>query len=435
MEASFSESIYPMNFRQKDARILGEHLRLRHSVELVGMKHVGISNFLNFFLYHKGIVKEYIHPEEGHMFIAVDLNDLVEREIFPLWALTFKRLVDKVEQFENFKESDERRISSMFLNSIQSRNIFLTIENLREAIKIIVENNINPTIFFIRFDRLKDTVNEEFLSNLEGLRDATAQKLAFVFTSFRSLDDLAPEIFSRKSLSVFSHLMYMKCAEPADMKIIFETFEKKYHVKPSKEQLEALIKICAGHVQYLQLSLIILNQKMAKDKHIPPEKLVNTITSDERINLISEEIWDSLLEKEQDVVQKIYLGEKLSAEDEERSDYLIEIGLVQNGDKFHLFSPLFAHFLKKHIASGGGYRADLTKKENSLFKLLLENIGEICERDTIIEKVWSEYSDLSVSDWTIDQLVARLRTKLKQQNSSYTIKTIRTRGYRMLEES
>lgn len=70
-----------------------------------------------------------------------------------------------------------------------------------------------------------------------------------------------------------------------------------------------------------------------------------------------------------------------------------------------------------------------------LFNLLAENRGEVCEREQIIKTVWPEYEEVGVSDWTIDRLVARLRTKLKSQKNNYAIKTVRTRGYRLIEES
>jgi hypothetical protein len=436
MESQFSESSYPLTFRESDSRVLGEHLRLRHSVELVGIKHVGISNFLRFFLFHKDIVKTYISEFEKHMFIPVDLNDLVEKEIFAFWVLTFKRLVDTVEVSETMSNADKGLIASMFLNSIQSRNFFLTIENLRESIKIIIKNGIFPTIFFIRFDRIKDAVSEEFLANLQGLSDATAQKLSYVFTSFRPLDDLSPEVFSRKSLSVFSHLMYIKGAKDADMKVIFESLEKKYNLAPSREVLSRIIETCAGHVQYLQISLIVLNNLLTAGKKTDPKSLFSTIVRDERVGLISEEIWDSLQEEEKYIVKKIYNGESPFAEEEEAGSYLWETGLVlRDGENLKIFSPYFEFFIRRLIKKGEDDAVDFSKKENMLFNLLLENLGEICEREVIIETVWPEYDDLGVSDWTIDQLVARLRSKLKKQGSQYLIKTVRTRGYRMVEES
>ena len=70
-------------------------------------------------------------------------------------------------------------------------------------------------------------------------------------------------------------------------------------------------------------------------------------------------------------------------------------------------------------------------KENLLFELLKVQIGNICDRDTIISKVWPEYQEFGVSDWAIDRLVARVRVKLREQDSPYEIVTVRTRGYKM----
>jgi len=85
-----TEALYPISFRQKDAGALGNQLKNRNSVVLIGMKRVGISNFLRFFLNHKEIAKTYIADGAAHLLIPVDLNDLVEREVFPFWILTLK---------------------------------------------------------------------------------------------------------------------------------------------------------------------------------------------------------------------------------------------------------------------------------------------------------------------------------------------------------
>ncbi|MEK9178445.1 MAG: hypothetical protein AAB801_01545, partial [Patescibacteria group bacterium] len=76
------ESLYPLDFRKEDSERLGALLSQRRSVALVGMKRVGISNFLRFFLNHRDIAKTYLRGG-NHFFIPVDLNDLVERETFP----------------------------------------------------------------------------------------------------------------------------------------------------------------------------------------------------------------------------------------------------------------------------------------------------------------------------------------------------------------
>src|SRR5690242_9453304 len=97
MDISITEMQYPLEFREKDAKALGTFLMHRQSVQLIGMKRVGISNFLRFFLFHKDIKRQYLPQDGKNLFIPVDLNNLIERELFPFWRLTFKRIVDAVE--------------------------------------------------------------------------------------------------------------------------------------------------------------------------------------------------------------------------------------------------------------------------------------------------------------------------------------------------
>jgi len=66
--------------------------------------------------------------------------------------------------------------------------------------------------------------------------------------------------------------------------------------------------------------------------------------------------------------------------------------------------------------------------------MLKKNMGNICDRDAIIYNVWPEYSESGISDWAIDRLVARVRKKLKRMNSEFSIKTIRTRGFMLIEK-
>src|SRR3989338_10894685 len=119
------EALYPISFRKSDAQKLGQHLKDRNSVVLIGIKRVGISNFLRFFLNHKEIAKKYIADGNSHLFIPVDLNDLVEREVFPFWILTLKRILDSAEK-SDLKEHTKKYIERLFLDCMQSKDTFLT---------------------------------------------------------------------------------------------------------------------------------------------------------------------------------------------------------------------------------------------------------------------------------------------------------------------
>ncbi|HLL60227.1 MAG TPA: helix-turn-helix domain-containing protein, partial [Candidatus Nitrosocosmicus sp.] len=242
-------------------------------------------------------------------------------------------------------------------------------------------------------------------------------------------------VFEKKYLSIFSHVSYIKPAKEKDMKIIFDTFAKRYNIVPRNDLIDAIIEFSGGHVQYMHLALIILNEKV-KDKNIDIEDLFNLFINDERVTTQSEEIWESLDANSKQVLHKICENEKIDEESKLKAKYLFDVGLCATSEKqINVFSPYFAHYIKQVYKNGNGKEKsiELSKKENSLFVLLLDNLNEVMERDKIISAVWPEYEELGVSDWTIDRLIARLRTKLSQQKNNYNIVTIKTRGFKMVE--
>jgi len=429
MDPHVTEASYPISFRHEEAKKLGEYIKQRQSVSLVGMKRVGISNFLRFFLNHKEIVTTYISTDQKHLFIPVDLNDLIEREIYPFWTLVLKRIVDASEA-STLSDESKKKINALFLTSIQSQDLFLLIDSIRRALSLIAENDIFPTLFFLRFDRLKDAFNPSFFDNLEGLRDATHERASYVFTSFRSLDSLFPDVKNR--LTVFAQVMAVRPANDEDMDIIYDSYKKRYNFELSSELEKALFRVVNGNVQYLQLALIILNEKK-EQKISSKQKLLEVLLNDERITLESEELWESLTKEEKQVLLPVAKGQGVHSDEKAKAMYLWDTGFIWEGEKSPtVFSPLLEHYLlSKDKEDKKPQLVDLTRKEHLLFRLLESQVGEICEREKIIEVVWPEYQEFGVSDWAIDRLVARVRVKLRQQNSPYEIVTVRTRGYKL----
>ncbi|KKR76691.1 MAG: hypothetical protein UU21_C0005G0017 [Candidatus Levybacteria bacterium GW2011_GWA2_40_8] len=416
---------YPLDFRSTDAEKLGILLSNRRSVALVGMKRVGISNFLRFFLYHKDIAKTYLRGDK-HFFISVDLNDLVERETFPFWVLTLKRIADATET-SGLSPSIKKKISDYFLDSIQSQDLFLTIDCVRKSLLALADAGFLPSIFFLRFDRMKDSLSPEFLANLEGLIDASHQKVCFVFTSLRPLHDLSPNVFNKQTVSVFADTLYIKPASSSNTKVVFDTNLKTHPLKLSEETRNDLLSLVDGYIQYLQFAMISLGETETVPK--TKNELFEFLTKDERMAMQSEELWESLKESEQKTLLKS-LDEKLSKKDLEDVGYLVNTGFLTEEHK--IFSALFEEYLKsKKGERKESVSLDLTKKELALLNFLEKNKDQVCEREQIIEAVWPEAEELGVTDWAIDRLVARLRVKLKNQESGKEIVTVKTRGYKL----
>ncbi len=430
MNYQIIETTYPFEFRKNEAKKLGNFINNRRSVVLTGMKRVGISNFLRFFLYHPGISKKYLDGRK-HVFIPVDLNDLVEREIYPFWVLTFKRIADSVEKSE-LPPNIKKQIEAYFLDSIQSQDLFLTIENLRKSLVYLTENGFLPTIFFLRFDRIKEAITHDFFANFQGLIDATHGKLSYVFTSERALDVLVPEVFTKQSVLVFADNLYIKPAEKQDTKIIFESSIKTNKLKFDSETSKELLKFVDGHTQYLLYGLISLSENL---NSITKKDLFNFLKNDERISLQSEELWESLYPEEQEILLKVFNKEKLNQSEIKNAKYLINTGFF-NLETFEIFSPIFESYVgaKSEEKKKEKNATELSKKEHALLSYLEINKDKVCEREEIIENVWPEAESFGVTDWAIDRLIARLRAKMANLNKNYEIVTIKTRGYKLTEK-
>ncbi len=425
MESRIEEVVYPLSFRKKDAESLGLYIKNRNSVVLVGMKRVGISNFLRFFLNKQGIAKRYIGDNKNHLFIPVDLNDLVERELYPFWVLTLKRIEDNV-MASNVSEETKRYIEALFLDSIQSQDLFLTIDSIRKSLVKLVGEDVSPTIFFLRFDRMQNVVTPEFFANLQGLIDASHKNLSYVITSVRSLESLSPDVFTRASVSVFARTMYIAPSRKEDSIIVFDEICRRYNLNFPENIKSKVLELVDGYTQYLQFSLSYLHEKK---NGFSAQNIEDELFFDERIALQSEELWESLSSEEQDVLLRFIKNKQIGPDEKDRANYLWNTGILS---EVGVFSRLFERYLQnKGEVAKDSTRHELSKKEHLLLKILEENRGALCEREKIIECVWPEAAAYGVSDWAVDRLVARLRGKLKNSHSDYEIVTVKTRGYKL----
>src|SRR5258708_5653971 len=256
------EAHYPLAFRAADAQTLGQHLRQHNSVSLIGMKRVGISNFSRFFLNHHKGPSTYIQGGQ-HRFIVVDLNDLVEKTLYAFWMLTLKRVVDTIE-VGKFSDEIKQQSRATFAQSIQLSDFFFTLESVHKLIRLVVAQDQYVTLFFLRFDRLQDAITPEFFANIQGLKDS-GKHLSYVFTSYRPLHEMVPGVFTRAALSGFCEEMYLKPANPEDMKVILSTFRSRYDLKLKPAVEQKVLELSGGHAHYLHLSLIKLKNENGDD--------------------------------------------------------------------------------------------------------------------------------------------------------------------------
>lgn len=414
----YIENSYQENFRKNEIKELTSQLDFRRSVIIMGMKRVGISYFLKYFVNN-------VTRTKNHIYVSVDLNELFEKSLLAFWRLTLKRFVDQIKASVN-EDNLKKEAENHFAQAIQSGDLFLTIEAIRSCLSLLDSGKYQTTIFFIRFDRLKGIFSSQFYSNIENLMFSTGGSLAYVVTSDRELNDIAPKIFDKSSTSFFFKPIYLKPANKKDSKSIFSSLKNKYFLELDNEVEDLLLDLSAGHFQYLQISFAIITEL---NKKLKLEELKQKILKDERIILQSEELFTSLNSVEKDTLIKAVSKQKFERTSE--NEYLWKTEILN--EKNEVFSPLLQHYIQDFVITKESKpTVELTKKENLLYKLLSKKMGELVERDAVVNEVWPEYKEYGVSDWSIDKLIARLRKKLKIIAPNYTIQTIKTRGFRLV---
>ncbi len=400
-------------------------LEQRKSVAFIGMKRVGINAFLRQYLRRRkneGVLRvgaAHTAPRPP-LLIPIDLNNLVERNLYALWTLTLKTLLDSVhEHLEN--QSVREQSEALFTQSIQLRDVFFATHAVQRLLDHLSENGRPVTLFFLRFDRLQQVITNEFIFNLHGLKDRLPS-LSYVVTSYRPLHELVPHVFPQSSAQSFFAQQFILPLNQEEQESFLPRLHKAHEVSCSPQVMQELKRLCGGHVQYLQLATLHL--KNTPDLWEEAARLETSLRTDENIMLLSEEIFTSLTADEQKYLKN------LSQSNELAPDYLQQSGILNaQGD---IFSPLFFWSIHHSMRTNKKDLSEFTKKEQRFFDCLLGEKGNLVTRNAIIEAVWQEESELGVSDWAVDRLAARVRRKLLAQRSPYQLQTVVSRGYKLL---
>lgn len=96
-----------------------------------------------------------------------------------------------------------------------------------------------------------------------------------------------------------------------------------------------------------------------------------------------------------------------------------------NGKANYFDVPVYNTFLNGLTAN-----SELTGLENKAFQFFSALKGEVVERDALITAIWGENGSLDISDHALDQLIYRLKNKVK---SKAKIITLKGRGYKLIQ--
>jgi OmpR family two-component system response regulator YxdJ len=94
----------------------------------------------------------------------------------------------------------------------------------------------------------------------------------------------------------------------------------------------------------------------------------------------------------------------------------------------HLGLSLYPERMELHL---NGRSIALTRKESLLVETLLERCGRLVGRETLLERLWDDYT--YVDDNALSVNITRVRKKLAELGIEEALETVRGTGYRLMD--
>jgi DNA-binding winged helix-turn-helix (wHTH) protein len=273
-------------------------------------------------------------------------------------------------------------------------------------------------------------LDRPFFNLLRALRDSYKYRLTYLLATRRPLKVLAePEKFREFDDLFVANQIWLNPLSESDARWTVHRFEERHNQTFDDQSINALLTLSGHHP-----GLLVALASAWQDE----EQIEEAVWTDHpRVVRECELLWGDLPETLRSAAYDSPITDRT----------LHEAGVAVGGN---LFSPVFELFvrnlqgteLRLDPSTGeifrGGVRLDvaLTPKEHELLAHMLEHQNVICEKDDLIQAVWTEDKvfDQGVRDDSLAQLVRRLRVKIEPDPSTPSfLLTIPGRGYRLIQ--
>jgi hypothetical protein len=302
------------------------------------------------------------------------------------------------------------KVKALHATTHEELNIFLS----------EIENDISPLLIIVYLSTNQD--ESWFVEKLDLIRKKRSVKfVSVILTTIR-------EVFSalEKHNKILVRSMFI--ALPVDLNNTIQLvndFEDRFGYKVIESQLKNVYKWSCGHIGLTKALYVLLKNK--PDFLFSLENLLNEESILHRLDLIESEIpekyWLQLLSKNMDEVVTLFF---------EKYGYLY---------KGKIFNVLLENYLqnkyKNNLDSIFSQQQVIlmTPQEKAIYQFLLTKKNCLISREDIASIIWKEKSIELYSDWAIDQLISRIRRKIKEKFPNLHIITQKRQGFLLTDTS
>lgn len=390
-----------------------------------------------------------------YILVYVEPLDLTEESLSGYLRLIAKSFVQACDRHPRVTKLINKKDIDMILDESVSYSKLL--DKLRSLLMTVGEAEHEAILFLGEFDELH-FANKTFYHNLKSLWSHLYPTLHYIFVvRERVTREERIDMWGELNEVILQNILYVPLLEKDDIDYVFGRFSKEYSFDLSQKQKEILVKLCGGHPYLLKVCFRVLSRR--KDRKYDSAELESMLRGYYEIRSVARGILNVRSAKEKEVLRGVV--ESNVAYDHDTKDILIfleNIGIINpdSKGKYSVFGKIFEDAItdtngKKFDSSedkNGSVRLDeesgailyngntveekFTRQEYVTLSMFLENAGKLRTRDDIGDVLWGKESYEKYSDWAIDQLMSKLRKKLKDLGVASKLVTVRGKGYKLI---
>jgi hypothetical protein len=255
-----------------------------------------------------------------------------------------------------------------------------------------------------------------FIKELDGLRDK--RNTDFVSVVFARIGDVFDSLKTKQKI-IFRSIKIIEPVSKGDAQLLVSDFNRRFNYDLSGKLFNRIYDISCGHVGLFKSIYLLLKNN--------PDIVIS----------------DDILLKEPSIVSRLE-GIIMGLPDEFVKDlYFYPNAVIYKNDiemfNFVINGQLVPLILKKYLKNKYGFNdnvalennmdSSLTQIEKNIMDKIIIDASKIYSREEIAEIIWGNGWEERYSDWAIDQTMHRLRLKLNNSNSNFTIETKKGRGF------
>lgn len=403
------------------------------------------------------LFKDELPYYEKYLLIYIDPLDLTEESLSGYLRLMLTSFIEVCKKNKICKD-----VENLDTNLDVATNEVTPYPKLLVTLKSVLDGVASKgfeTVFFLgEFDELK-FANAVLYNNLKSLWSRLYPRLHYVFLMREVVT--APE----KTASwgdfnevLLQNIVYIPILSQKDSDHLIEKSFSELSQKPSQEQLSVIKELCGGHPYMLRVALRVMDKY--PDKNLTKKDMEDLLFEHYELRSISRGILDVQNEEQKAILKQVASGIDVSALKGEEFNTLEKLGLIFKGasGKYQVFGKLFEKAVFGTSQKGEVQRSDdgnlkldketgailfdgktleekFTRQEYLILMMFLQNANKLRSRDDIGDALWGKESYEKYSDWAIDQLISKLRKKLKCLGTKDELVTIRGKGYKYIQSA